>query len=91
MGVPKGSVWETKLVSPAKVEKLTWEATKAGEKITKQLSDRQLKTVETEYVTKLAGKLTVAHESDSRPAVITNAAPMFSAVEEVQSLPDWLK
>lgn len=91
MGVPKGSVWETKLVSPAKVEKLTWEATKAGEKITKQLSERQLKTVETEYVTKLAGKLTVAHESDSRPAVITNAAPMFGVVGQVPALPDWLK
>jgi hypothetical protein len=28
----------------------------------------------------MAGKITVAPESDSRPAVITNAAPLFSAV-----------
>jgi len=91
MGVPKGAVYETKLVSPAKAEKLTWDATKAGEKIKKQLSERQLKTLETEYVTKMAGKLTVAPESDNRPAVVTSAAPLFSAVAEVQSLPDWLK
>jgi hypothetical protein len=45
-----------------------------------------------EYVSKLAGKITVAYESDGRPAVITNAAPMFSAVEApvVESLPSWL-
>ena len=91
MGVPKGAVYETKLVSPAKAEKLTWEATKAGEKIKKQLSERQLKTLETEYVTKMAGKLTVAPESDNRPAVVTSAAPLFSAVVEVPALPDWLK
>ena len=91
MGVPKGAVYETKLVSPAKAEKLTWEATKAGEKVKKQLSERQLKTLETEYVTKMAGKLTVAPESDNRPAVVTSAAPLFSAVVEVPALPDWLK
>jgi hypothetical protein len=91
MGVPKSNVYETKLVSPAKAEKLTWEKTKAGEKVKMQLSDRQLKTMNTEYVTKLAGALTVAHESDERPAVIMNAAPLFSAVEEVPALPDWLK
>jgi len=92
MGVPKGAVYETKLVSPAKAEKLTWEATKAGEKIKKQLSDRQLKTLDQEYVVKMAGKLTVVPESDSRPAVVMNAAPMFSAVEApaAETLPAWL-
>ena len=90
MGVPKGSVWETKLVSPAKAEKLTWEKTKAGEKVKAQLSERQLKTLDQEYITKLAGKLTIVPESDSRPAVVLNAAPMFSAVETPASLPAWL-
>ena len=56
---PKSAIWETKLVTPAKVEKLKWEATKAGEKVQKQLSERQLKTLDTEYVAKVAGKLTV--------------------------------
>ena len=90
MGIPKTAIYETKLVSPAKAEKLTWEK-RDGTKVS--LSDRQLKRMEQEYVTKLAGKLTVAPESDSRPAVITNAAPMFSAVEAapaVESLPSWL-
>lgn len=89
MGIPKSAIYETKLVSPAKAEKLTWE--KKGEKVT--LSDRQLKRMEQEYVTKLAGKLTVVHESDSRPAVIMNAAPLFSAVEVTpvtEALPSWL-
>ena len=87
MGIPKSAIYETKLVSPAKAEKLTWE--KKGEKVT--LSERQLKRMEQEYVTKLAGKLTVVPESDGRPAVVTNAAPMFSAVEPVAELPAWLK
>ena len=93
MGVPKDHIWETKLVSVAKAEKLTWEKTKAGEKVRVQLTERQRKTLDAEYVTKLAGKLTIVPESDSRPAVIMNAAPMFAAVESVpvaDSLPAWL-
>jgi hypothetical protein len=86
MGIPKSAIYETKLVTPAKAEKLTWE--KKGEKVT--LSERQLSRMEQEYVTKLAGKLTVVPESDSRPAVIRNAAPMFSAVETPAELPAWL-
>jgi hypothetical protein len=90
MGIPKGAIYETKLVTPAKAEKLTWEK-KDGTKVA--LTDRQLKRMEQEYVVKLAGKLTVAPESDGRPAVITNAAPLFSAVEAApaaESLPSWL-
>ena len=87
MGVPKGAVYETKLVSPAKAEKLVW-AKRDGTQM--QLTPRQLKTMDTEYVVKLAGKLTVAPESDSRPAVVMNAAPMFSAVESPAALPAWL-
>jgi len=90
MGIPKGAIYETKLVTPAKAEKLTWEK-KDGTKV--QLTDRQLKTMDGEYVVKLAGKLTVVPESDSRPAVVTNAAPLFSAIEAAPaapSLPSWL-
>ncbi len=89
MGIPKTAIYETKLVSPAKAEKLTWE--KKGEKVT--LSERQLKRMETEYISKLAGSLTVALESDNRPAVEMNAAPLFGAVEvapATESLPSWL-
>ena len=90
MGIPKTAIYETKLVTPAKAEKLTWEK-RDGTKVS--LTDRQLKRLDQEYVAKMAGKLTVAPESDSRPAVITNAAPMFSAVEAApaaESLPSWL-
>ena len=90
MGIPKTAIYETKLVSPAKAEKLTWEK-RDGTKM--QLSERQLKTMDKEYISKLAGKLTVAPESDSRKAVVLNAAPMFSAVEAApaaESLPSWL-
>jgi hypothetical protein len=90
MGIPKGAIYETKLVTPAKAEKLTWEK-KDGTKVT--LTERQLKRMDQEYVSKLAGKLTVVPESDGRPAVIMNAAPLFSAVEAapaVESLPSWL-
>lgn len=89
MGIPKTAVYETKLVTPAKAEKLTW-TKKDGE--VKQLTERQLKTMEQEYVVKMAGSITVVPESDSRPAVILNAAPMFSAVQTpaVEALPAWL-
>jgi hypothetical protein len=79
MGIPKSAVYETKLVTPAKAEKLTWEK-RDGTKVS--LTERQLKRMDQEYVSKLAGKLTVAPESDGRPAVIMNAAPLFSAVDE---------
>ena len=90
MGIPKTAIYETKLVSPAKAEKLTWEK-RDGTKVT--LTDRQLTRMEQEYVSKLAGKLTVVPESDERRAVTTNAAPLFSAVEAApaaESLPSWL-
>ena len=93
MGIPKGVIWETKLVTPAKVEKLKWEKTKAGEKVQAQLSERQLKTLDTEYIAKVAGKLTVVPESDSRPAVVLDASPLFAAVPQApvaESLPSWL-
>lgn len=95
MGIPKGEVYETKLVSPAKVEKLKWKAKKGGEEVVKQLSERQLATLEKDYITKMAGKITVAPESDSRPAIVMDAAPLFApvsdAVPQEIALPDWMK
>jgi hypothetical protein len=91
MGVPKSVVYEVKLISPAKAEKVTWTTKRQGVEVKKQLSERQIKTMNTEYVTKMAGKLTVVPESDDRPAVVMNAAPLFSAVETPAELPVWLK
>lgn len=90
MGIPKGEVYETKLLSVAKVEKLKWEATKGGEKVQRQLSERQLKTLESEYVAKVAGKLTVVPESDPRSAVVLDASPLFAAVPQAPAIPAWL-
>ena len=90
MGIPKTAIYETKLVSPAKAEKLVWEK-RDGTKVS--LTPRQMSRMEQEYVSKVAGKLTVVPESDSRPAVVKNAAPMFSAVEAApaaESVPSWL-
>lgn len=87
MGIPKGAIYETKLVTPAKAEKLSWEK-RDGSKM--QLSKKQLERLN-EYITKMAGKLTVAPESDSRPAVTVDAAPLFSAVNNEPDLPAWLR
>jgi hypothetical protein len=90
MGIPKGAVYETKVVSPAKAEKLTWTKRDGS---TVQLTARQLKTMEQEYVVKTTGKPVLALASDHRSAVSLNAAPMFSAVPAtpvVEPLPSWL-
>lgn len=88
MGIPKTAIFETKLITPAKAEKLTWEK-RDGEK--KQLSERQLRTLESEYIRKSQGKLTIVPESDHRQAVVLDAAPMFGAVNSEPDLPAWLK
>jgi len=85
MGIPKSAIYVTKLVSPPQAEKLMWE--KKGVKTT--LSEKQLKRMETEYVKKSKGRLTLVPESDPRPATVVDTAPLFSPVE-VQ-IPDWLK
>lgn len=87
MGVPKGSVYETKLISPAKAEKLTWEK---RDGTAKQLTPNQLKLMNNEYVAKMAGKLTVVPASDERPAVLFDAAPLFKAIEAPVELPAWI-
>jgi hypothetical protein len=90
MGVPKDAIYKTSVVSPAQAKKITWSNRKNEQK---SLSPRQLKTLETEYIVKLGGKLTVAPESDPRPAVVRDVAPLFSAIESAPApapLPAWL-
>lgn len=89
MGIPKPQLYIKKFVSPAQAEKITWEK-RDGTRCS--LTKRQLERMEQEYVTKMAGKLTIAPDSDNRPAVIMNAASLFDAVPEAPAaLPDWLK
>lgn len=83
MGVPKDSIYESKLVSVAQAEKLSW---KKGDETVK-LSDRQLKQLG-EYISTTVGKPVIALASDTRKAVTISAAAMFPAVEP--SIPSWL-
>jgi len=85
MGVPKDMIYEAKLVSPAKAEKLSW---KKGEETVK-LSDRQLKQV-SEFISTTVGKPVVALASDTRKAVTISTAAMFPAVDHSDSIPSWL-
>jgi len=89
MHVPTSVIWKTSLITPHQLEKATWEKTKAGEKVMAQLSPLQLERLETEYIKKSAGKLTIVPESDSRPAVTTYNMPVFAA-PVVEALPSWL-
>ncbi len=94
MGVPKDAIFKSSVVSPAQVEKITWQK-RDGTKV--QLTERQLKTIDKEYVAHMGGKLTVALEADSRAAVTTDASSLFKniavcndAPQPVESLPSWL-
>ena len=88
MGIPKTSIYTTKLVSPAQVEKLKWYKRDGSQK---QLSDRQLARIDKEFISKNQGKLTVVSESDHRDGVTFNAAPMFEDVNKKEDeLPNWL-
>lgn len=85
MGVPKGEIWKTVLITPATVDKLRWTKRDGTEK---QLSPRQLETVVKELVSKSDGKLTVIPTADKRPAVeFAKVEAMFAPVE---ALPSWL-
>jgi len=81
-GIPKGEIWQTKLISPAQAEKVTW-TKRNGDKV--QLTDRQLGILKGEYIKKSDGKLVVVSESDDREAVTIGAASMFEAVPELPS------
>ena len=88
LGIPAGSLHVTKLISPAQAEKLTWEK-RDGTKM--QVTDKMKLQMERELIVKLAGKPTVASESDPRPAVVTDASSMFGAVGSaaVETLPSF--
>lgn len=95
MGVPKDALYKTTVISPAQVKDLTWTKKVKNEEVKTTLGERQLKRLEAEYIAYNAGKPTIAPESDSREAIVTNAAPMFAPVETpVQpavALPAWLQ
>ena len=85
MGVPKDSIYVSKLVSPAQSEKLSWQK---GEETVK-LSDRQMSQMK-EFISTTVGKPVIALASDARKAVTISAAAMFPAVDHSESIPSWL-
>lgn len=97
-GLPKDALWKTSLISPAQAEKVVW-TKKDGS--TKQLTDRQLKTMKEEYIKSSEGKIQVAAASDARPAVqlsvagmfgsVTNSDPVAPEVPAFLQIPDFLK
>ena len=93
MGIPKAEVYSTSLISPAQVEKLKWTKKSKGEEVQAQLSERQLKTLEKEYIKKSNGALKVALASAEGEAVVMSTEGMFQAVAETpapEALPAWL-
>lgn len=98
MGVPKDSMYITKVVSPAQVKKLKFKKKVKGEEVVKSLSERQLKTLDAEYVSVKPGRHLVVPESDSRKSIQTEIADMFQPVNqpveviiEPVGLPGWMK
>ena len=89
-GMPKDVIWETKLISVAKAEKAQWEK-RDGSKV--QLTDRQLKTLKSEYTKTSEGKISVAPASDPRPAVTLSVAQMFTPTVSIETveLPAFLR
>lgn len=93
MGIPKAEVYSTKLISPAQAEKLKWTKKKGGEEVQAQLSERQIKTLEKEYIKKSNGELKVVLASAEGEAVILSTEGMFQAIPETpapEALPAWL-
>ena len=86
MGMPKDTIWKTSLITVAQAEKVKWSKRDGSED---QLSPRQLKTLQTEYIKKSDGKLSIVPESDERAAVVTTAEHLFGAVVP-DALPAWL-
>lgn len=81
MTIPRAALYKQTFLSVAQVEKLVWD--KKGEVCS--LSDTQKKRMETEYIKKTVGSPVVAPESDSRPAIVRDASPLFSPVVPVPS------
>jgi hypothetical protein len=91
MGVPKSILFKTSLITVAQALKAKWETkSRAGEVTVEQLSPRQLKTLENEFISHGEGRMIVVSESDNRPAITVVAAHAFEPVVEVPTLPSWL-
>lgn len=95
MQIPKDYVYKQTLISPAQAEKLTW---KKRDGSTKQLSKRQLETLNKEFIKKGDGGLKVVSESVSGDAITFDASNLFAPVvptvaeqPQILEIPEWMK
>jgi hypothetical protein len=86
--VPMSEIYQTKIISPAQLEKLSW-TNRKGEK--KKLTDKQLEKI-LANAPRVQGKATVVPMSDKRPGMIAGVPDgMFSpVVAQNVELPEWL-
>ena len=82
-GMRQEDYWKTTIITPLQAEKLKW-TNKSG--VEKQLTEKQIKLMYDEYVTKSRGKLTMVPLTDAREAIQFNVSHMFEA-----QVPEWLK
>ena len=87
MGIPKKALYIEKFVSPAQVEKLFWEK-RDGSK--KTLSQRQLNTLQKDYIKKKEGAVKIVPMAHEGEEVELGIGQMFKPVEQEPELPAWL-
>ena len=83
-GLPKEVIWKATLITPAQAEKATWEK---RDKTKVQLTERQLRVMQTEYIKKSDGKIQIVAESDERQSVTISPAGLFADL----SIPSFLQ
>lgn len=89
--IPKDQVFRKVLISPAQAEKLVWQSRDGTQH---QLTEKQTKLMNDEFVKRTDGKLTVVAESDRRSGIqFGDLSKMFEAVPAtpaVEATPSWL-
>jgi hypothetical protein len=76
-GVPSDDCYSRKVVSPTQAEKLKWTKRDGSEHV---LSDKHKTQMQTEFIKKSEGSLTVVPAADKRQAVELGVASMFAAI-----------
>ena len=90
--IPKSEVWRQVLISPAQAEKLCWQSRDGTEH---QLTPKQIELLNTEFVKRSDGKMTVVPEADRREAVVfddlkSHFGKVTPAAPQEEALPTWL-
>jgi hypothetical protein len=86
MGVPKDKAFKQTVVTPKQAKSLRWKNTKGEEK---RLSERQITTLERDYIERSSGNMIVVPDDDPRTAVMVAPENMFENKEQ-PAIPDWL-